>query len=153
LDNLKQHIVKQIAQELDCGFDCYYNSKTDEIVAIPSFAQFSDEDDFKEAFSESLEKIEKHKTDFIKFETLESFESFKIMDLFAEQLFDQNLKSELKIVLANKKPYQNFKYKVDHSDFRQNWFDFKQKELEKRVKNDLERGKPAHNNGNRCTSL
>ena len=120
MDNLKQHIVKQIAQELDCGFDCYYNSKTDEIVAIPSFAQFSDEDDFKEAFSESLEKIEKHKTDFIKFETLESFESFKIMDLFAEQLFDQNLKSELKIVLANKKPYQNFKYKVDHSDFRQN---------------------------------
>jgi len=146
LDNLKQHIVKQIAQELDCRFDCYYNSKTDEIVAIPSFSQFSDEDDFKEAFSESLEKVEKHKTDFIKLETLESFESFKIMELFVEQLPDQNLKSELEIVLANKKPFQNFKHKVDHSDFRQNWFDFKQNELEKRVETELERGKPAHNN-------
>ena len=146
MDNLKQNIIKQIAQELDCGFDCYYNSKTDEIVAIPSFAQFSDEEDFKEAFSESLEKVEKHKTDFIKFETLESYESFKIMELFVEQLSVQNLKSELENVLANKKPFQNFKHKIDHSDYRQNWFDFKQNELEKRVENELERGKPAHNN-------
>lgn len=146
MDNLKQNIIKQIAQELDCGFDCYYNSKTDEIVAIPSFAQFSDEEDFKEAFSESLEKVEKHKTDFIKFETLESYESFKIMELFVEQLSDQNLKSELENVLANKKPFQNFKHKIDHSDYRQNWFDFKQNELEKRVENELERRKPAHNN-------
>lgn len=146
MDNLKQNIIKQIAQELDCGFDCYYNSKTDEIVAIPSFAQFSDEEDFKEAFSESLEKVEKHKTDFIKFETLESYESFKIMELFVEQLYDQNLKSELENVLANKKPFQNFKHKIDHSDYRQNWFDFKQNELEKRVENELERRKPAHNN-------
>lgn len=139
-------IIKEIAQELDCGFDCYYNSKTDEIVTIPSFAQFSDEEDFKEAFSDSLKKVEKHKKDFIKFEHLESFESFKIMELFVEQLSDQNLKSELENVLVNKNPFQNFKNKVDHSDFRQNWFDFKQKELEKRVENELERRKPAHNN-------
>lgn len=146
MDNLKQNIVKQIAKELDCGFDCYYNSKTEEIVAIPSFSQFSDEKDFKEAFSESLEKVEKHKADFIKLETLESFESFKIMELFVEQLYDQNLKLELENVLANNKPFQNFKHTVDRSDFRQNWFDFKNKELEKRVENELKRGKPAHNN-------
>jgi len=143
LDNIKQHIVKQIAQELDCGFDCYYNSKTDEIVAIPSFAQFSDEEDFKEAFSDSLEKVEKHKTDFIKFETLESFESFKIMELFVEQLSDQNLKSELENILANKKPFQNFKHKIDHSEFRQSWFEFKKSELEKIVENQLDSGKAS----------
>ena len=51
------------------------------------------------------------------------------MELFVEQLSDQNLKSELENVLTKKKPFQNFKYKVDHSDFRQNWFDFKQKTL------------------------
>ena len=141
----KSNIIKEIAQELDCGFDCYYNIKTDEIVSIPNFSQFSDEDDFKVAFSDSLEKVEKHKTDFIKIETLESFESFKIMELFVEQLSDQNLKSELENALTNKKPFQSFKHKIDHSDFGQNWFDFKQKELEKRVENELERGKPAHN--------
>jgi len=143
---LEKAIIKKIAQELDSGFNCYYNSKTDEIVAIPNFSQFSDDEDFKEAFNDSLEKVKKHKTDFIKIETLESFESFKIMELFVEQMSDQNLKAELENVLANKKPFQNFKHKVDHSDFRQNWFEFKQKELEKRVENELERGKPAHNN-------
>ncbi len=142
---MEKAIIKKIAQELDSGFNCYYNSKTDEIIAIPNFSQFSDDEDFKEAFSDSLEKVKKHKTDFIKIETLESFESFKIMELFVEQMSDQNLKAELENVLANKKPFQNFKHKVDHSDFRQNWFEFKQKELEKRVENELERGKPAHN--------
>ena len=139
----QSEIIKEIAQELDCGFDCYYNSKTDEIIAIPSFSQFSDEEDFKEAFSDSLEKVEKHKTDFIKFETLESFESFKIMELFVEQLSDQNLKSELENTLVNKKPFQNFKHKIDHSEFRQSWFEFKKSELEKIVENQLDSGKAS----------
>ena len=69
MNSLKSNTIREIAQELDCGFDCYYNSKTNEIIAIPNFAQFSDEDDFKEAFSDSLKKVEKHKTDFIKIET------------------------------------------------------------------------------------
>ncbi|NRR92404.1 hypothetical protein HSX10_12575 [Winogradskyella undariae] len=140
---IKSNIIKEIAQELDCGFDCYYNIKTDEIVAIPSFAQFSDEEDFKEAFSDSLENVEKHKTDFIKFESLESFESFKIMELFVEQLSDQNIKSELENILANKKPFQNFKHKIDHSEFRQSWFEFKKSELEKIVENQLDSGKAS----------
>jgi len=141
LDNPKQNIVKNIAQELDCGFDCYYNSKTDEIIAIPNFSQFSDEEDFKEAFRDSLEKIEKHQSDFIKLEALESFESFKIMELFVEQVTNEKLKAQLENVLINKKPFQNFKHKIDHSDFRQSWFEFKQSELEKIVENQLKSGK------------
>ena len=146
MDKFTPKIIKEIAQQSDCGFECYYNSKTDEIVEIPNFSKFLDKEEFKEAFSDSLEKVEKHKKNFIKIETLEGFQSFKIMELFVEQLSDQNLKLELENVLANKKPFQHFKYKVEHSDFRQNWFDFKQKELEKRVENVLKRGKPAHNN-------
>lgn len=137
MDKTKQNIIKNIAQELDCGFDCYYNSKTDEIITIPSFSQLYDEEDFKEAFQAALKKVEKHPTDFIKFEVLESFEAFKIMERFVEQIPDQKLKEELEIVLTNKKPFQNFKHKIDHSDFRQNWFDFKQRALEIKVENQL----------------
>jgi ribosomal protein L11 methylase PrmA len=139
MKNVKSNIIKGIAQELDCGFDCYYNLKTDVIIAIPSFSQFSDEEDFKEAFRDSLEEIEKHKKDFIKLEVLESFESFKIMERFVEQLSDKKLQSELENVLANKKPFQNFKYLIDQSDYRQDWFDFKLKELEKIVESQLNR--------------
>ncbi len=143
MDNSKQNIVKNIAQELDCGFDCYYNSVTNEIIGIPNFSQFSDEEDFKEAFRESLEKIEKHNSDFIKFEALESFESFKIMERFVEQVADEKLKTDLENVLTNKKPFQNFKHKIDHSEFRQSWFEFKQSELEKIVENQLNSGKAS----------
>lgn len=117
MDNRKQHIIKNIAQELDCGFDCYYNSKTDEMIAIPSFMNYFDEDDFKEAFQADLGKIERDQADYIKFEALESFESFKIMERFVHQVSDKTLQTELEKVLINKKPFQNFKHVIDHSDF------------------------------------
>ena len=145
MDNLKQNIVTNIAQELDSGFDCYYNFKTNEIVTIPSLSHIIDEDDFREAFRTNLEKVEKHKANFIKIEVLQSFESFKLMERFVEQLPDEGFKSELENALVNKKPFQNFNHFIDKSDFRQAWFDFKQKEIEKRVENELERRKPTHN--------
>ena len=143
MDNSRQNIIKEIAQELDCGFDCYYNSKTNEIVPIPNSSHIADEDNFKEAFRADLEKVKNHQADLIKIEVLQSFENFKIMELFVEQLPDNKLQSELENVLANKKPFRNFKHKIDLSDFRQNWFDFKQSELEKIVKNQLDSGKAS----------
>jgi hypothetical protein len=137
MDNSKQSVVREIAQELDCGNECYYNMKTSEIIAIPHFSQISDEEEFKEIFREHLEKINQKKENFIKIEILESFESFKIMERFIQQLNDQNLKLELQDVLQQKKPFQNFKHKIDQSNFRQSWFDFKQNELEKIVENQL----------------
>jgi hypothetical protein len=135
MDNSNQKIIKEIAGNLDCGMDCYYNSKTDEIIAIPNLSQVSDEEEFKKVFLGDLEKIKKQKSDFIKIEVLESFESFKIMERFVEQMTDDQFKQELENILIRKKPFQNFKHSIDNSDFRQNWFDFKQNELEEIVKN------------------
>jgi hypothetical protein len=137
MDNLKQNIIREIAQELDCGNECYYNLKTNEIIAIPNFSQVSDEEEFKEIFRKDLEKINGNKTGFIKIEIPESFQSFRIMERFVVQLNDQNFKSELQDLLGNKKPFRNFKNTIDQSEFRQSWFDFKQKELEKIVENQL----------------
>ena len=142
----KSNIIKEIAQELDCGNDCYYNSKTDEIIAIPNFSIISDDEAFMECFGADLKKVKKNKTDIIKIEVLESFESFKIMERFVDQIFDSQFKSELEIILRNKKPFQNFKNRIDNSNKRQEWFDFKENELEKIVETQLNRGKPAHNN-------
>lgn len=137
MDNSRQHVVREIAQELNCGNECYYNSKTNEIIAIPDFLQVSDEEEFKEIFREDLAKIKQQKKYFIKIKTLKSYESFKIMERFIEQIHDQIFKLELQGTLLLKKPFQNFKHKIDQSDFRQSWFDFKQNELEKIVENQL----------------
>lgn len=139
MDNSKSNIITEIAQELDCGNNCYYNSKTNEIVAIPAFSQISDEEEFKELFRENLTKVNNKKKEFIKFEVLESFESFKIMERFVEQVTDQNFQSKMENILQRKNPFQNFKHSIDNSNFRQKWFDFKQSELEKTVKSQLNR--------------
>lgn len=146
MDNSRQNIIKEIAQELDCGNDCYYNSKTDEIIAIPNFSNISDEDEFRECFKADLKKVKKNRADLIKIEVLESFESFKIMERFIDQISDVQFKSTLENILQKRKPFQNFKNSIDNSDFRQEWFDFKKIELEKIVETQLNRGKPAHNN-------
>jgi len=59
------------------------------------------------------------------------------VERFVEQITDKKLKMELENVLANKKPFQNFKHSIDNSDYRQKWFDFKQRELEKIVEKKL----------------
>jgi len=135
--NSQKNIIKEIAENLDCGNDCYYNPKTDEIVAIPNFSHISEEKEFKAIFQADLKKVDNQKANFIKFEVLESFESFKIMERFVEQMDDQQFQSELENSLQNKKPFQNFKHSIDNSNYRQKWFDFKQKELEKIVETQL----------------
>ncbi|OAD44855.1 UPF0158 family protein [Polaribacter atrinae] len=143
MDNSRQNIIKEIAQELDCGNDCYYNPKTNELITIPNFGEMFDEDEFRESFGMELKKVKKNKADFIKIEVLESFESFKIMERFITQIANEQFQAELEIILERKKPFQNFKNTIDNSDYRQNWFDFKQNELEKIVETQLNRGKAS----------
>ncbi|KAB1069752.1 hypothetical protein F6U93_02770 [Tamlana haliotis] len=135
MGSLKQDYIEQIAEELEAGSDCYFHSKTHEIVSIPSFDDIWDEDDFRDAFAEDFDKIEKDEKHFIKLEALKRFESFKIMEQFVAQLPDEKFQLELEVVLANKKPFQYFKNKVESSEFRQSWFDFKQRKLEEHVAN------------------
>ncbi|MHB0754126.1 UPF0158 family protein [Polaribacter sp. M15] len=137
MGNLKQNIIREIAQELDCGNDCYYHLKTNEIIAIPNFLEVPDDEEVKEMLRKDFEKINRNNSGFIKIEIPKSFQSFKILERFAEQLNDQNFKLKLQVVLGNIKPFQNFKNTIDQSEFRQSWFDFKQKELEKMVENQL----------------
>jgi hypothetical protein len=112
LDKNKQNIINTIAQELDCGFDCYFNVKTEEIISIPGFSYILDMDDFNDAFEENFKKIETQKSDLIKFEVLQSFESFKIMEDFVAQLPDKNLKEELSIILIQKNLFETLKIEL-----------------------------------------
>ncbi|WP_417889656.1 UPF0158 family protein [Xanthomarina gelatinilytica] len=134
---MKTKITKEIAQNLNCGLDSYFNPKTDEIISIPNFSLIADEEEFQAAFKADLQKVSKNKSDYIKVEVLEGFESFKIMERFVNQMPENQLKLDLEKALHNKKPFQNFKYSIETSDFRNLWFEFKQNELEKIVMDKL----------------
>lgn len=136
-DSTKSKIIKEIAQNLNCGLDSYFNPKTDEIISIPNFSLIADEEEFQEAFKADLQKVSKNKSDYIKVEVLEGFESFKIIERFVNQMPENQLKLDLEKALHNKKPFLNFKNSIETSDFRNLWFEFKQNELEKIVMDKL----------------
>lgn len=141
MDKPDQNIINEIAQQLDCRNECYFNQKTKELICIPNakLMAMGDEEYYKEVFKDDLEKVKSQKKDLIKFEVLESFESFKIMEDFKNQINDNHFKEKLNEALNRRKPFQNFKYLIDHSEYREDWFEFKQKELEKIVLETIER--------------
>ncbi len=66
----------------------------------------------------------------MRFEPLESHGSFRIMEAFAERMGDEDFQGELFDILNDRKPFANFKWRIDNSKYRQDWFDFKQQWLE-----------------------
>ncbi|HLV43021.1 MAG TPA: UPF0158 family protein [Brumimicrobium sp.] len=134
------NLINNIAQELDCGMDCYYNPKTKELISLfgADLLATGDEDYYEEMFKEQINRVKAHKKDFIKIEVLESLESFKIMEKFKDEVPDLQLKEQLGNALADRKPFQNFKRLVDNSNYREDWFKFKVNEIENRVRKILE---------------
>ena len=114
MKNSKAKIIKEIAQELDCGNTCYYNSKTNKIIAIPDFSTFPDEEEFRIHFETELESVETQKADLIKINKIESVASFQIMKQFINEVTDSHFKLELENALQKKKPFQNFKFLIDN---------------------------------------
>lgn len=123
--------IKEIAEQIDCGFCCYYHKISGEIISIPDFEDSMD--DIDEFFGEDLAKIKKDKKNFLKIEKPSSRESFEIMEDFVKEVGEPRLRGELNNALNKKKPFSHFKFIVENSTYRQAWFDFKAKKLQKLV--------------------
>jgi len=116
--------IKNIAEELECGMRCYYNKKTGEIKSVMDVDKHAYGD--TEFWEDAAQEIEDHYDDYVEFEGMESFDSFKIMEDFANRIEDFGLKSALFGALSRKHPFRNFKNIIDNSGpYRQEWFDFK----------------------------
>ena len=141
MEHTNTKLIKEIAENLEIGCNSYYNKKTYELIAIPNNSLIMDDESFDETFGEDFKRVTKKNSVFIKIDVLESFDSFKIMEYFTEQLEDNILKQALLSALERKKPFQNFNHIIHNSNKRQNWFDFKQKEMGKIVEKilDIER--------------
>uniref|UniRef100_UPI00404AB931 UPF0158 family protein n=1 Tax=Flavobacterium sp. TaxID=239 RepID=UPI00404AB931 len=137
MDKTYSQILNEIAQDISCGNICYYNPKTNEIIAIPDISQGFNEGEAKEFFKEEIKKVKKQKKDLIKFEPLKSSKSFEIMERFAAQIDHKLFQSKLENILAQKKPFKQFKIEIDNSDYREDWFAFKQKAVEKIIEEQL----------------
>jgi uncharacterized protein UPF0158 len=129
--------IKDIAQDLDCGFICYINIQTGEHLTIPKEYDSFEADG---AFDEDVAKVEKNKELYLKIEPPKSGEAHRIMQEFAYSLPDQiyHLKGKLIEALDNRKPFRNFKFIIDNSgEYREKWFAFREQQLIKFLKNHL----------------
>ncbi|MCX6238718.1 MAG: UPF0158 family protein [Bacteroidia bacterium] len=130
---LTQEQIKEIAEQLDCGFRCFWNKHDGELLFIPDTMKHPDMD--TEAWSDEMEKLDDNFFDYKEIDQLESSDSFEIMADFVETLSDSNnLKNKLIDALNRGRPFRGFKFVIDNSgEYRQKWFDFKNMKMQKWV--------------------
>jgi hypothetical protein len=129
-----REVVKKIAENNDCRFVCFFNPDTGEMEkTMPEWLE--DHGELEDAIDgewEGLYTFENWER-IVTIEPPESHETFRIMEGFAEFQVSGKFQQQLFDALGKRKPFRNFKYLIDQSDYRQDWFAYKQKRLEERA--------------------
>ena len=121
--NYSDKTIKEIADLIDCGHLCFLNKKNGNIEYHPKEMDlFYDEEN---PWQDVIDKIENNRNEYIRIEPMDSNQSFRVMEYFIEKIDSEQLREKLVITLNRPKPFRNFKYLMDNSKYRQNWFDFK----------------------------
>ena len=135
---LTEQQIKEIAEFLDTGMICHYNLKTGNIIFLPNFNNmlYADEEDWRT----ELDELDENWLDYFTFDPMTSRESFLVMADFIDTVDDRNLQERLVNALNRRKPFRNFKWVIDNSgEYRQKWFDYKEKRYIEAVKKQIER--------------
>ncbi|TLX72319.1 hypothetical protein E9993_18590 [Labilibacter sediminis] len=125
-------VVSEIADGLSAGLICFFNPDTLEVEDVPKELAY-DPEEFEMMTCETFESAGlKHENweNCVAIEPMESRDSFKIMEYFVDEVKDINFQEKLINALNRNKPFANFKYLVENSDYRQQWFDFRQAQYE-----------------------
>jgi hypothetical protein len=69
---------------------------------------------------------------------MDSNQSFRVMERFVDRVDSEKFREKLINALNRRKPFRNFKYQIDDSDYRQDWFDFKLQQNMEWVKEQIE---------------
>jgi hypothetical protein len=132
--------IKELAENLDCGYKCFLHRQTKEMTFIPD-ADRLPSDDF-DAWRIEEEKIQRHPNDYIAITGLNSRDSFQLMVDFSKTINDERVKARLIQVLHGPNPFRNFKYEIDNSGpNRERWFQFKDDRIRNWVEKQLRENK------------
>jgi len=130
-----KELVRRTAESIDCGLVCFINPKTLETEEVPKELMY-DVVEFDDDEDESDNEFELNHFKWARYITIEppeSHESFEIMERFVAEITDKNLKDRILNALGNRKPFANFKNLIETSNYREQWFAFKQRKLEEYV--------------------
>jgi hypothetical protein len=133
-------LISDIVDNLECGFSTKIDVEKAIVVSVVNEngeeMEFFEEDS-EDGNNETDEDIDTKEDDyfgtFMNIDRLESFESFEIMENFANSLDVSPLKSKLLNALQHKKPFANFNAIIHSSTAKEHWFHFRRKALEQYV--------------------
>ena len=142
--NLSPETIKEIAEQLDMGMKCYYHIQTGELEYYPDelkgHAGFDEE-----LWEESINKVEENYQEYIRFEGMESHESFGIMEDFISMISEEKILRRFEDAIGYRKPFQNFKQLLlSYPDLREQWFAYKDRRFIEFVKEQVEVYNNAH---------
>jgi hypothetical protein len=116
--------IKEMGEDLDCGFICYFNIKNGSILNIPDFDNWGGEN--RGTWHKEIKEVNANREDYMEIEGFDSHKSFRIMENFAISVDNADLQDALIRALNKSKPFRNFKWVIDGSgEYRQQWFDYK----------------------------
>ena len=134
---ISEDTVREIAEMLDCGHICYLNPDTIETVFVlnPASWEYYEESEMDTVNLEKVDSWERR----ITLTPPESFESFKFMERFVDELpeSESSLRNKLISALSHSHPFARFKAVIDSCPYRQEWFAHKQRCLEAYVKDEI----------------
>lgn len=132
-----QKAIHDIAESINAGFVCLVNTDTLEFEEIPADIVYQPLE-YEDITCENSDPMKFHSWENVtRIEPLGSNRSFGLMEQFIEKLDDEKFGHKLESALRKRRPFANFRNLIDDSNYRQNWFDFKQKQLEIHVWKEL----------------
>ena len=139
--------IKEISEQLDCGFRAFYHKQSGDLIFVPDTDQHIGME--TDAWQDDLDKLDDNPSKYQEISAMENKASFQMMADFAEEVPDTYLRNKLIEALHSNKPFRAFKLMIDNSPVRQNWFAFKNKrylewtEEQLKIHEELNRGKNA----------
>lgn len=128
--------IKEITENIGMGSSCYIHRSTGEMLVLihenyDELVGMVGEDCVDKSV---YDRLERNAADYFKVEKMESYESFKVMERFIEETdLPRSLKGRLLLALDKRKPFRQFKYLIDGSDYREAWFAYRDKKMEEHV--------------------
>ena len=133
--NIKEATIKDMAEFLLMGNTCFLHTLTGNFEHYPTEIDLMFGED--NPWQDIIDKVENNWHDYIRIEPMNSHQSYTVMESFAEQLEGVGFREKLFNVLNRPKPFRNFNHLIHQSDFRQEWFHFRQARNEAWVKEQL----------------
>ena len=121
---IKPETIKEIADWLDMGMVCFYHKTTGEVESYPD--EFSNPGFDDEMWEDVMNKVKKNHKDYLRLEPMRSFEAYKVMEGFIDNISDIPTHNKFIDAISRKKPFRQFDDMLSYyPDLREQWFVYK----------------------------